>query len=120
MSRVRVPGDGPKCGVCGRPAVWSGFCQMEDGRGYCNARVGDRFDPAVVAYIATGDPFGGAPTDEQRVEQLIAHGHEARLLRDRRIVVRLGNGRWYRVVGGDLRSPSLLECSEQPPEAGLK
>lgn len=38
MSRQRVPGDGPKCMVCGRPAVWSGYCQMEDGRGYCNAQ----------------------------------------------------------------------------------
>lgn len=34
MSRERSPGDGPKCG-CGRPAVWSGFCQMVDGKGYC-------------------------------------------------------------------------------------
>jgi len=59
-------------------------------------------------------------TDEQRVEQFISHGHDARLLSDRRIVIRLGNGRWFRVVGGDFRSPSLLECSEQPPEPGMK
>lgn len=38
MSRVRVPGDGPKC-ACGKPAVWSGYCQMEDGKGYCDVPV---------------------------------------------------------------------------------
>ncbi len=32
--RVRVPGDGPKC-RCGKPAVWSGYCYMEDGKGSC-------------------------------------------------------------------------------------
>lgn len=58
-------------------------------------------------------------TDEERLEQFIAQGHDARLLSDRRIVVRLGNGRWFRVAGGDFRSPSLIECSEQPPEPGL-
>lgn len=35
MSRVRTPGDGPKC-RCGKPAVWSGWCQMEDGKGFCD------------------------------------------------------------------------------------
>lgn len=72
---------------------------------------------AAVVRVALGL---GQMTDEQRIEQLIAHGHDARLLSDRRIVVRLGNGRWYHVVGGDFRSPSLLACSEQPPEPGLK
>lgn len=38
MSRVRVPGDGPKC-ACGKPAVWNGFCQMADGRGYCDVGI---------------------------------------------------------------------------------
>lgn len=37
MSRVRTPGDGPKCVVCGKPAVWSGYCKMEDGKGYCDS-----------------------------------------------------------------------------------
>lgn len=37
MARVRTPGDGPKC-ACGKPAVWSGYCQMEDGRGYCTSK----------------------------------------------------------------------------------
>lgn len=78
-------------------------------------------NPQAAARVAAAFVLRVAETtDEQRVEQLVAHGHDARLLSDRRIVVRLGNGRWFRVVGGDLRSPSLLECSEQPPEAGLK
>lgn len=47
-------------------------------------------------------------TDEQRVSEFRAHGHDAHLLRDRRIVLRL-NGQWYRVVGGDFRYPSLLQ-----------
>lgn len=35
MPRIRQDGDGPKCKVCGKPAVWSGFCEMADGKGYC-------------------------------------------------------------------------------------
>lgn len=66
-----------------------------------------------------GVSLGAPMTDEQRLERFIENGHDARLLSDRSIVVRLGNGRWYRVAGGDFRSPSLIECSEQPPEAGL-
>lgn len=38
MSRERVDGDGPKC-RCGRPAVWSGFCEMADGKGWCSAAL---------------------------------------------------------------------------------
>lgn len=45
--------------------------------------------------------------DAQRVKALRAHGHDAHLLTDGRLVVQLRE-RWYRVVGGDLRSPSLL------------
>lgn len=37
MARIRTPGDGPKCVVCGKPAVWSGYCKMEDGKGYCDS-----------------------------------------------------------------------------------
>ena len=37
FGRVRTPGDGPRC-RCGKPAVWSGWCEMEDGRGYCSSR----------------------------------------------------------------------------------
>jgi hypothetical protein len=75
-----------------------------------------RRNPAAAA-AAVFNALGVAQmTDEQRVEQFISHGHDARLLSDRRIVIRLGNGRWFRVVGGDFRSPSLLECAEQPPE----
>lgn len=37
FGRVRTPGDGPKC-RCGKPAVWGGYCQMADGRGYCSGR----------------------------------------------------------------------------------
>jgi hypothetical protein len=47
-------------------------------------------------------------TDEQRVAALCANGHDAHLLRDRRIVLRL-HGRVYRVVGGDFVRPSLMQ-----------
>jgi len=36
MPRIRQDGDGPKCNVCGKPAVWNGFCEMADGKGYCS------------------------------------------------------------------------------------
>lgn len=36
MSRERLAGDVPRC-RCGKPAVWSGLCQMADGKGWCNA-----------------------------------------------------------------------------------
>lgn len=56
---------------------------------------------AVVGLLAT-------MTDEQRVAALRANGHDAHLLRDRRIVLRL-HGRVYRVVGGDFVRPSLMQ-----------
>lgn len=68
MSRTRVPGDGPKCG-CGAPAVWSGFCQMEDGRGYCNARPAPQIlFPSDVPPDGGGSFYGVSvgPQMEQR------------------------------------------------------
>lgn len=46
--------------------------------------------------------------DAERVAALRANGHDAHLLPDRRIVIRL-EGKCFRVVGGDFRHPSLLE-----------
>lgn len=51
-------------------------------------------------------------TDDQRVAQLRAHGHDAHVLRDRRIVIWL-NGSWYRVVGGDFRNPSIMKLKSE-------
>ncbi len=50
-------------------------------------------------------------TDAERIAKMRAYGHDAHLLPDRRIVIRL-HDRWYRVVGGDLRSPSLLALQD--------
>ncbi len=47
-------------------------------------------------------------TDEQRVAELRANGHDAHVLPDRRIVLKL-HGRLFRVVGGDFVHPSLME-----------
>lgn len=55
-------------------------------------------------------------TDGQRVAQLRAHGHDAHVLPDRRIVLKL-HGRWYRVAGGDFVHPSIIEI---PGFSGLK
>ncbi len=60
MARERVYGDGPLCS-CGRPAVWSGRCAMEDGRGYCASQG---YPSQVTAnqspsdYVAIGKRLG--------------------------------------------------------------
>ncbi len=59
MSRQRVLEDGPKC-RCGAPAVWSGYCQMEDGRGLCT-----RTESPQVAQASTGERAAAA---RQRIE----------------------------------------------------
>ena len=55
-------------------------------------------------------------TDEQRVAALCSNGHDAHLLRDGRIVLRL-NGHVWRVVGGDFVRPSLMRID--PPALEL-
>lgn len=62
MARIRTPGDGPKCMICGKPAVWSGYCQMEDGHGYCNSVP--KQDPAGEAKYV----LGGSMSDTTPVE----------------------------------------------------
>lgn len=57
-------------------------------------------------------------TDSERVEQLRSNGHDARLLPDRRIVIYHG-GNWHRVVGGDLKHPTLMQCELKPSDFGL-
>lgn len=52
MARIRTPGDGPKCVICGKPAVWSGYCKMEDGKGYCDSAP--RHDPVGEAKYVLG------------------------------------------------------------------
>jgi hypothetical protein len=49
--------------------------------------------------------------DTQRIAELRKNGHRARLMRDGRIVVRMPNGQWWRVVGGDFVHPSLMAGS---------
>lgn len=53
--------------------------------------------------------------DEQRLAAFKAHGHDVRLLRDGRFVLRL-NGKWFRVAGGDFAHPSLIELPPPPLE----
>lgn len=74
MSRTRAPGDGPKC-ACGAPAVWSGFCQMADGLGYCGNACkvpqilfpGDAVPSGGFVYgISLGPPRAPSIADEIR------------------------------------------------------
>lgn len=53
MARIRTPGDGPKCVICGKPAVWSGYCKMEDGKGYCDSAPRHDTTPAEIVADVT-------------------------------------------------------------------
>lgn len=88
------------CTKCG--AAWNGETGKYPcaGGGQCDIPAARRNSGAVRAVSVM--------TDAQRVDQLRAHGHDAHLLADRRIVLKL-NERWYRVAGGDFVHPSIIE-----------
>ncbi len=55
----------------------------------------------------------------ERLRAFQAHGHDVRLLTDGRFVLRL-NGRWFRIVGGDFRHPSLIALPAPPPPRAFR
>lgn len=65
MARVREQGDGPKC-KCGKPAVWSGFCQMEDGHGYCDTA---QKNPSLMQQLDDFDRLMSLLSDEDVSDQ---------------------------------------------------
>jgi len=78
-------------------------------------------DPVGFGRLTSGTQKGtfgpmDVMTDADRVAALRANGHDAHLLPNGRIVLRL-NGQWFRVAGGDFRHPSLLQVSKSESEA---